>query len=251
MFFGNSFRAALSATAIQRFDKAIAHCEKGIDLFRGTSKESEEQRALFEKAKQNAQSLKEKEEHKLETMEEKKISEERAEKRRQEILMRRGVTMGLALFAQQRSYSRTIPKMTENEISWPVLLLYPEEAVGVPGAGDQSDYLEEVHEDTIMLDLLRTVFPPGEDCPEWDKQRAYSEYSKLEVLFRADWTMTEEEADSDDERHYVGSVRGPEEVGSWRTLKTTDTLRQVLSTNGYIVPLFPVFYVVPKGTYLS
>lgn len=244
-------RAAISATALQRFEKAIMHCEKGIASSGGDDKEDKDNLTLFQKTKAGAERARENAAKKEQEAAARENAAELADKRRTETLVKRGVEMGLALFAQQRSYATTCVTIGDDGLTWPVLVLYPEEAIGISGVGDQSDYLEHVHEETTLLDIVRTLFPPKEQGPEWDKRGVYSSFDKLEVLFRGDWTMTEDEADSDDERTYVGSMRGPEEVGAWRTLDTSLTLRKAIATNGYVVPLFPVFYVVPKGVYLS
>jgi len=46
---------------------------------------------------------------------------------------------------------------------------------------------------------------------------------------------------------YVGSLRGPSEVGAWVSVDLNTSLRSLLSRSDYIVPGFPVLYIVPRG----
>ncbi len=207
-----------------------------------------DQKLLFEKTKRAAEEARQREESRTSRAEKRKQEEEARLKTRAEILRQRGITMGMPLFAQQRKYTRKEPSVVDGKLYWPVLMVYPEEVVG---DSDQSDYLEEVSEDATLADIVATVFPAGAPVPPWDNRAAYRDHTQLEVLFRQEWTMPEDEADSDDERSYVGSLRGPDEVGAWRTLPLSCTVRRALATTGYVVPLFPVFYVVPRGKYLS
>lgn len=234
-----------------RFDDAIAHCNEALLTLQKAPNAEANQKLLFEKTKKAAEGAKKREEQRLESATRKQNAELKVDVERREALAKRGITMGLPLFSQQRSYTIKGPIISGDAIQWPVLLLYPEEALGVTGTGDQSDYLEEVAESASMADILATVFPPGSSSPTWDRRGVYKDCSQLEVLFREEWTISEEEADSDDERSFVGSLRGPDEVGSWRTISLSNSLRQAISTRGYIVPQFPVFYIVPKGTYLT
>ena len=239
--------AAVSATAISRFEKAISHCDAALEAIR-SGLGDEKQRKLFETTKRIAKEAREREEASAARAEKRKLDEVVRRKSQDEMLRKRGVTMGMPLFAQQRKYTRQEPNVIDGKVYWPVLLLYPEEVVG---GCDKSDYLEEVSEDATLADIVATVFPAGAPAPPWDKRGAYRDHTQLEVLFRQEWTMPKDEADSDDERSYVGSMRGPEEVGVWRTLPVTDTLSRAVATKGYVVPLFPVFYIVPRGAYLS
>lgn len=233
-----------------RFDDAIMHCNRAMATLKNGSADQREQKGVFEKTKKTAEIAKKREDERFKSLARKKNAEEAVVVSKRNALSRRSITMGLPLFSQQRSYSQKGPLIVEDSVHWPVLLLYPEEAIGVPGIGDQSDYLEKVSENATLEELLATVFPPGESAP-WDRRGLYKDFRQLEVLFREDWTYTEDEADSDDEEYFVGSMRGPEEVGAWKTIPVSSTLRQALATRGYVVPMFPVLYVVRKGTYLS
>lgn len=207
--------------------------------------------ALFAKAKKNAEALKTVEVLRADRAEERRKREQQITERRSETLKQRGITMGLPLFSQQRSYVATTPTVSGGEVTWPLLLVYPEEAIGGAGVGDQSDYLEQVSEEALIGDILAAVFPDENPRPGWDVNGRYRNHMGLDVLFREEWTLAARDADSDDERNYVGSTRGPEEVGCWRTVDKSLPLRKALALKGYVVPLFPVLYVVPRGVKLS
>lgn len=240
-------RAAVSATAILRFKTAIKHCDIALNESDNTLKIDEKQKQLFQKARVAALLAIQREKEREERMNARSNAEEQLQKQ----LASRKVTMGLPLFTQQRKYPRTRPELDQNRMYWPVLMLYPAEAIGIDGIGDQSDYLEQVAEDATIADLLDTVFPPGAPPPEWDKTGMFADNRNIDVLFRQDWTMACEDADSDDERDFVGSTLGPDEVGPWRALPKNSTVKQAIAKNGYVVPLFPVFYCVPKNVHLS
>lgn len=243
-----NYRAGMSCVAIGKYEDAIAYCNSGIGI-KGCDNA---QKLAFYKLKQGAQVARKREEDSLARAEARKNTAEQHAATRRQKMQERGIVMGMPLLSQQRSYKHKEAAIRDGKVYWPVLLVYPEEAIGVNGTGDQSDYLEQVSEDATLQDLISIVFPNNNNnSPEWDRRGIYKKNSSFEVLFRQEWTLEEEYADSDDETSYVGSTRGPDEVGAWRSLDLSHTLRKAISTRGYVVPLFPVFFVVPKGTYLS
>lgn len=250
--FGRSRGSAiLSANAIAKFETAIAHCDAGLSFLKKQAAQDRGTIALFKSESGKASAgITAREAKEVEERERKEMSEEFVAAR-QSLLQKRKVTMGLPLFSQQRKYPRTKPVVEEGGLLWPLLLIYPEEAVG-RDSGDQSDYLESVSEKSTMSDIIATIFPGGgSPLPPWDVCHRYQDATSLEILYRKDWTMPQDEADSDDEANYVGSMRGPEEVGSWITVSKTARLCDLLAKRDYVVPLFPVLYIVPKGCRLA
>jgi len=244
-------RAMFCAVNLGKFDDALRHCDHGIALL---SRESSDRlKADLRVFRQQRKEI----EKSRETLTKREVERgERAQKedeKRQalELMMQScKVKRGLPLFAQQRRYPNTHPVEKHGVWYWPVLLIYPEEVVG-PGLGDQSDFIGEVAENAAMRDILGSVFAEDVPPPAWDTNRMYCTAQKLEVLFRADWTMRIEDADSDEENNFCGSMLGRDELGHWTNVSPSSTLREVLARRDYIMPMFPVFYVVPTGTHLT
>eukprot|EP00794_Sanderia_malayensis_P007794 gene7794-8640_t len=61
----------------------------------------------------------------------------------------------------------------KNELHWPVYFLYPEY--------NQSDFIEDFHENHRFADHLIVMFEPG-SLPDWDETRSYS-WKNLEIYF--------------------------------------------------------------------
>lgn len=168
----------------------------------------------------------------------------------EKMMQKRKITMGLPLFSQQRRYAVTEPMERDGEWFWPVLLIYPEDAA-CPGLGDQSDYLEDVSEQTTIEDILNWVFQGVNNRPEWDVNRMYTDPGNLEARYRTRWTMKKDEADSDDEEYFCGSSLPLDEIGGWVSVKAKTKLMELMRRADYMTPLFPVLYVVPKQVTLK
>lgn len=245
------YRAVLCALELEKFKVALSHCDEALALLRNeSSTQAKSDIALFKKQKQAIEkSQAQSDEH----AKERESRVQAATERRnafEEMIQSRGITMGLPLFGQQRRYSTTEPVLNDNTWYWPVLLVYPEE-VASPGNGDQSDFLEDIAETTTMEDILETVFAEGLPPPQWDRNRMYSSAKRLQMRYRARWTMETVDADSDDEETFCGSELPPDEVGPWIDVSSRTTLQELLRQKTYVTPMFPVLYVVPKEVELS
>eukprot|EP00177_Eucheuma_denticulatum_P000315 GFKZ01000540.1.p1 GENE.GFKZ01000540.1~~GFKZ01000540.1.p1 ORF type:complete len:378 (+),score=44.68 GFKZ01000540.1:123-1256(+) len=240
------YRALLCAIELEKFDIASRHCEAGLELcISDDSAQGRRDRALFKLQKKNLEKAIEKS-HKYEKAKDVRRKEEQLRKQKiSQMVEGRGITMGLPLFSQQRRYSTTEPSERDGEWYWPVLLVYPEE-VACAGQGDQSDFLEDVSENTSMGDVLRWVFGVNSSGPEWDVNRFYTSAGDLEVRYRLQWTMELADADSEDEEYFCGSSLPADEIGSWISVASGVRLCELMRRRNYITPLFPVLYVVPK-----
>lgn len=237
------FRAVQSAVALKKFDKAISHCEaatraesgcKPEDLrwFRGQRRTAEKQLETDIMVEQNR------------ALSSKKLKEDGMNLIA--ALAARNVTMGYPLFAQQRRYSRVDPTFDRDSdvMFWPVLLVYPD--LTLSDAREQSDYVEEVCEDARICDVLDVVFPEDGTAPRWDVTGIYSSNrSCLRAFYRVQWTKPLNDATVANDCAFVGSSLGPEDMGGWKRLDSNMTIAQVTSSSDYIVPLFPVLYIVP------
>lgn len=243
------YRAALSAAAVGKHDIAVAHCDTGLDTLGRREQEKSHDAVLLRQVRKTSDVQRRKEAAAADEAERRRATAEAAECALSSALKRRRVTMGLPLFAQQRSYKRTKPCLEEQDggdsLLWPLLVVYPD--VAGTGVGEQSDYLEEVSEHATLDDVLTTLFPEGAAPPPWDVSGLYANRVELlSVQYRASWTMKASEADSDDEREFAGTNLGPEDVGRWKTVPRSLTLAELIRKPDYVVPLFPVLYVVPK-----
>lgn len=188
-------------------------------------------------------------------------------------LSRRGVTLGAPLYAAQTAAAVQVPRVdgpdgaADGPLLWPLLVVY-----AAAGSGDghddddggvpRSDYLEAVSEDATVADILATVLPGGADdsgaaALPWDARRQYVTAASIDVLYRVGWTYTVAEqgaagdgdADDDDEAEEtrLGSDRGADVLGEWVRVPPGWTLRRLVGRPDYVVPLFPVLVVVPRG----
>jgi tetratricopeptide (TPR) repeat protein len=249
------YRAAVAANKLEKFDKAAAHCAAALATLHalGLAKSADAAAMAGEKMKA-AVGL----ELQAAAREAQKLADEAEAAATSEMaraLEKRRVKMGLPLFSQQRSYTATDPVFDEQGgsagdtgdrlVLWPVLVVYPE--VSGTSIGEQSDYLKQVSEDATMDDLVATLFPDDAPPPPWDVSGAYGVApDRLAAEYRVRWTMPVEEADSDDERDFVGSTFGPDDVGPWKRVSRSTTIAQLIARQDYIVPKFPVIYLIPK-----
>lgn len=239
------YRAASCCVRLRKFDKALAHCDGGLAALKRTGMEKSSDAGLFLRLRDSAMV----ERKKVNALENAKCERRERVERKQaalaQALSERGVTMGLPLYSQQRTYSRSSAELDENgEISWPVLVVYPD--LGGTGTGDQSDYLESVNENASVDDVILSLFPEGAPPPPWDVSGAYSRrVDRLAAQYRSGWTILREDADSDDERDFVGSSLGPSDVGPWKRIPRSMSIADLVRRPDYVVPLFPVVYIVP------
>lgn len=197
-------------------------------------------------------------------------------------LSRRGVTLGAPLYAAQTAAAVQVPRVdgpagaADGPLLWPLLVVYAVAGGGGHdnggGGGDggrevpRSDYLEAVSEDATVADILATVLPGGGNDSSaaalpWDTRRQYVTAASVDVLYRVGWTYTAGEGragggggggvdnDDDDETEEtrLGSDRGADVLGDWVQVPTGWTLRRLVGRPDYVVPLFPVLVVVPRG----
>lgn len=240
------YRGAKAALMLRKFKVAREFCKKGLDL--------KEKELIADKDVKILEGV-------LKTiqMEERKDVEGNVEKAKRErskaneegrlkkLLENRGVTLGLPLFGQQRKYGNVkAMEFEDGSLIWPLMVVYPE---GVnEGLEIQSDYVEEVHEDTLLGDIVDMLWPEGQPGPGWDVGRIYNRgKDKLRILYRRDWTWKVNQVEEERRETDVGSERGPEEVGKWISVDMSESLGQLLAREDYVTPLFPVIYLVPQG----
>jgi Cns1/TTC4 Wheel domain len=239
------YRAAVSANALGKYDKAVAHCNAGLQALKTGNHQQVGDAALLRSEKRKAERELEREVSAARRRGANEESAASARRRLELALSKRNIKMGLPFYSLQRKYRVTAPGFQDansDVLIWPVLIIYPD--AQHHGSYEQSDYLEQVCEDATMDDIIATVLPPGAPPAPWDDSGMYCHLAdSLEVRYRTAWTKTLDEADSDDEREFVGSSLGEMDMGEWRTISRSATLAQLLGRKDYVVPLFPVIYL--------
>lgn len=184
-------------------------------------------------------------------------------------LSRRGVTLGAPLYAAQTAAAVQVPRIdggggtdADGPLLWPLLIVYPAasdgDGGGVGSSVPQSDYLEAVAEDATVADILATILPGGEGDDSgaaalaWDTRRQHVTAAGVDALYRVGWTYPVgegggEAGDGGEGEGRLGSDRGDDLLGPWVRVPPGWTLRRLLGRQDYVVPLFPVLVVVPRG----
>jgi tetratricopeptide (TPR) repeat protein len=236
------YRAAVAANALGKHKIAHAHCTAGLLALGASRRDCANDVSLLRAQQRVAEKQLERE---VVVARRKALSDDKVRAARRGLetaLLKRRVRMGLPLYSLQRSYKVTTPTFQDansDVLLWPVMVLYPD--AGTSGSGEKSDYLEQVCEDTTMDDIVATVLPTGAPPPSWDKYGMYALLADtVEVRYRTSWTKALEDADSDDEREFVGTSQGEGEMGDWKTISRQSSLAELLRRSDYVVPMFPV-----------
>lgn len=239
-------RASLCATNIEKFAVARQHCEQALTLLHRTSASDSAKKndiALFKKQLDIIQAHVSKEQQRDRARADRKAATQLTQQGVEQMYSTLNVTKGAPLFGQQRRYAKIQPTKEDDEWLWPILLVYPEEITS-PGMGDQSDYLEDVSANATIHDILVSVFSQGR--AEWDITGAYTDIDSLEARFRVGWTVPVDELEDEDRDTWCGSLLPPDEVGKWISLPREMTVAELVSHPRYVIPLFPLLYVVPR-----
>eukprot|EP00188_Purpureofilum_apyrenoidigerum_P003785 Plantae.Rhodophyta-Purpureofilum_apyrenoidigerum.ctg40505.p1 GENE.Plantae.Rhodophyta-Purpureofilum_apyrenoidigerum.ctg40505~~Plantae.Rhodophyta-Purpureofilum_apyrenoidigerum.ctg40505.p1 ORF type:complete len:395 (-),score=73.52 Plantae.Rhodophyta-Purpureofilum_apyrenoidigerum.ctg40505:77-1192(-) len=235
------WRAALAANKVGRWKEAQTFASSGLIMMKAGSVSKRFLELELDRARQGLQRDKAREE----AVTRRKESRIEQEKTMKDVLLAKNVRIGPPLFSQQLQYSIKEPMIDENgATAYPVLFVYPQLEEDFPV---QSDYIEAFHEDDCIGDYLKELLPPP-----WDSAQQFVP-GRIDVLYRSRWTISPDEAaqmaaaGQEIEKDYVGSSRGVDELGDWVTAPTDQPLHKILRRSSYIVPMFPVFFIVPCG----
>lgn len=236
------WRAAKASVSLNDLREAAQYCEMGLKQDpenEPIKKVARQVKALVQKAKERAE----------------KEAQRRAAaaaleaKRREElrlVLLERGVSLGPAQYnagaerGEERRAPVVLPKLSEDGLlQWPALFLYGEHA--------QSDSIEQFPESTCLRDHLEEMFPPQGARPAWDTTGSYTleqmeAFIQLEGVTPMDLTQGWPAAADDDTRHEAKAD------GKWLFVPLDMYLGDLMGCPGYVVPGFPVFHVMAKGT---
>lgn len=134
---------------------------------------------------------------------------------------KRGIVMGKPLFNTQQQYEGEYNLDEEGLLHCPVMFLYEEH--------NQSDFVKDFREDHTFLDHLSYMFGEGVQVP-WDKEQKYK-LPNLELYV---------------ELGVATPLKPSTRVYTrrWLKIKQTTTLSKLLKHVDYVIPGFPVIYVV-------
>lgn len=133
----------------------------------------------------------------------------------------RGIVMGKPMFNTQQQYEGKVYVDENKVLHWPVMFLYEEH--------NQSDFVKDFSEEQTFLDHLSYMFSEGTILP-WDKEQKYK-LSNLEIYVELG-TVTPMKPTT---RLYNKR---------WLKVKQTTTLKKLLTHPDYVVPAFPVVYIL-------
>uniref|UniRef100_A0A7S3EE12 Cns1/TTC4 wheel domain-containing protein n=2 Tax=Rhodosorus marinus TaxID=101924 RepID=A0A7S3EE12_9RHOD len=237
------WRAAKAANSVGRWQEARDLASSGIILAREGSASIPLLKSEVEVAKKNlARDL-----EKVAAVQKKEEEKDNRVKQLSKILVERGLQIGPPLFSQQLKYSTQEPKInSDGSLSYPVLIVYPSYSGGDSDQVVQSDFIEDFHEMQALSDFLQVMLPPP-----WDQSGELLP-GRVDALYREKWTISPREMEEriglgEDLDEYLGSTRGRDELGSWKSVSVDKPLFEILALADYITPKFPVFYIVPKG----
>ena len=128
------------------------------------------------------------------------------------------------------------------ELRTPILVCYPEV--------QQTDLIQNASENDTLLDHLAGLLPVGDgadapqgvsiDYPPWDKQRRYS-LQNVRLFFHENWV---ERAAPLPEETDAKKKPAKKLQHRWFEVPFEFTIRQMLQQEAYIMPQFPVIYVL-------
>jgi hypothetical protein len=109
-------------------------------------------------------------------------------------------------------------------LHWPVMFLYEEH--------NQSDFIRDFDENHTFEDHLAYMFS-SDNLPSWDTERKYLT-ENLEIYAQLGVAIPLKEREKVQKR--------------WIKIKRTTALKTILSHADYVVPHFPVFYILAANS---
>lgn len=151
------------------------------------------------------------------------------------MLLERNVAIGPYLFHTMGDYLQNgaKPYLEEKtkEMHWPVLFLYDEYR--------QLDFIQDFAENDTLGAHLQVMFPGGDEFCEWDQDRKYV-HSNIEVYF----VVNQSPAFLKKESQAKVIAPRPRKI----KVNHNTPLKKVLEHAEYVVPGYPVFYIVVTGS---
>lgn len=222
----------MAATKVEKLDIASEHINQSLALCKKQGKAAAKDAAACRQQAEVIENVRKR----LEGREARHRKQDAVHNQVKAMSELRGLKLGRAEYARQHEYPHTKPSLVEGEWCWPILVVY----VTRDDLASQSDYLQSVAESVSLTEIVNTVLDP-EQPPPWDTDKLYEQVPALQVKVRKHaWDKIEEENDVDD----GWRMRENEE---WITLPLDLTIGQLVERDDYVVPMFPVLHIVPRG----
>lgn len=225
------FRAARAHAHLDRFEQALSYIADGLKIDAknvGMLKEKAEIELMWARHKARVEAAAARQ-RKLEAEKEAVMKQKGAWVK---MLHDRNVAIGPYLFDTMGEYlsAGAKPYLDEKtkEMHWPVLFLYDEYR--------QLDLVQDFGESDTFGEHLQLMFPGGSFC-DWDSEHKYI-HSQIEVFFVVNQSPAFMKKDS---------IKGDQRPRKIKVNHTTQ-LRKVLEHPEYVVPGYPVFYIVVTGS---
>lgn len=227
------FRAAKASAQLDKYETALRYIELAFKIEPGNAglaKERTEIEKMWSRHKARVEAA---------AARQRRLEAERDAVMRQKgawvkMLHDRNVAIGPYLFSTMDEYlnSGAKPYLDDktNLMHWPVLFLYDEYR--------QLDFIQDFSEEHTFGDHLKVMFPGDSFC-EWDSDKKYI-YSNLEVFF----VVNQSPAFMKKASSSSTTDLRPRKIKVNHTTK----LKKVLEHPEYVVPGYPVFYIVVAGS---
>jgi len=214
------WRGAQASLKLKKFAPCKEFCKEGLKL------EPEDKELLAIAAKAEKEQAEAEAEAAVREKAEKRAL--RAEKMLLATVKSRGVRMGTRPEWLENTYHLDLRNTEmvyldeEDSLHWAMCFLYPEHAT--------SDLVQDMHEDCALGEQLSQMFPPAVAPPSWDVDRKY-DTPELVICYEAS-------ADPSGEKPNKRFSKLPLEC----------TLKEALARTDFVVPGYPTFHVVVKGS---
>lgn len=225
------FRAARASAHLDKFEQGLGYIAKALAI--------DPNNAGIHKEKQEIELMRSRHNARVEAARVRmlKIEMERDSVMKQKgtwvkMLHDRNVAIGPYLFDTMGDYLQggIKPHLKEKEMHWPVLFLYDEVR--------QLDFIQDFAENDTIGDHLRVMFPGDTFC-DWDTKHKYV-HSNLEVYF----VLNQSPAYLKKESQAAVIAPRPRKI----KVNHATPLKKVLEHPEYVVPGYPVFYIVVTGS---
>eukprot|EP00033_Pygsuia_biforma_P004597 GCRY01005039.1.p1 GENE.GCRY01005039.1~~GCRY01005039.1.p1 ORF type:complete len:355 (-),score=50.64 GCRY01005039.1:49-1113(-) len=217
------YRAMQANIALAKWEEAIKWGKNGLKVEpdnKTIKNDVKKVEALFRKEKNQVKKK------------ERLLHQEVEEQKNMEKLFReRNYCLGQNEFNFRQQYGDVKATFKEGALFFPVLFLYPDV--------EQSDFVREMHEDTVLGDQLAEMFPSANNpdvLVPWDENKAYT-VETIEAFYNANLDPLPRFAD----------MRKGTQERQFKKIDLRSTLREILSKNDSIIPGIPIIYVVLKG----
>jgi len=215
------WRIACAYFKLEKYSECKQFCTSGLCL-------QPENKELNELMQKTLQKMNDNEEQKNRILLEKKQMNSKLEQRWKELQMefdKRGIVMGCPIFGSQQQYQGDVYKDENDVLHWPVLFLYEEH--------NQSDFVKDFNENHTFQEHLSYMFQ-ADNLPTWDVEHKYIP-SNLEIYTPLGVSTPIKTTTKSYKKR-------------WIKIKQTTTLKTVLSHVDYVVPQYPVFYVLVSNS---